>query len=78
MILNRKGTFILNEKDKGKQSIFLTIFFKMAGEGLGIILLFPDIAASRRSKKTSLFFLEAILQHLKTGSITCQEGCAEK
>ncbi len=38
-----------------------------------ITLLLPSIAAPRRSKKHPCF-LEAILQHLKTESITCQEG----
>ena len=58
----------------GKQSIFISSIFKMAG-GLAehIILLLPDIAAPRRSKKNPCF-LEAILQHLKTERITCQEG----
>jgi len=35
--------------------------------------LLPDIAASGHSKKRPCF-LEVILQHLKTESITCQEG----
>jgi len=40
-----------------KTTHFLAIFFKMAG-GLAehITLLLPDIAASRPSKKTSVFF----------------------
>ena len=60
-------------KNRGKQSLFLNSFFKMGGEALGKILLLPDIAAPRHSKKRPCF-LEAILQHLKKEGITCQEG----
>jgi hypothetical protein len=40
----------------GKQPIFLAGFFKMAGEGLGIILLLRDTAASRPSKNVPVFW----------------------
>ncbi len=60
-------------KNRGKSPIFLTIFFKMVGGVRKNVICFLILRLPDSPKNIPVFW-KLFLQHLKTESITCQEG----